>query len=352
MIEEEKPVVCVTGATGFIAGHIIELLLKEGYPVRGTVRSLKNQDRLKFLTDLDPHHNRLQLFEADLMTKHSFDEALRGCELVMHCASPYTLNVSDPYKDLVEPAVEGTKSVLESCVASGTVKRVVVTSSFAAVTDSPENNYVYTEFDWNNQSSLTRNPYYFSKTQAEKAAWQFVQSLPTENKFSLVTVNPFIVIGPEHNPTTVNSSNSIFKDLLSGKYPALMKLAWGMVDVRDVAKAHLLVMENKGAEGRFLVCNKTMWMKDVVKLLKNKYKDYPMPSKNLSCLVGNAIVKTASYFEDAGTGQYLRTNLDRFAQYDTQKIQQLGLQYTDIETTLFDTIDDLIAKGHLTPPKK
>jgi len=345
-----KPPVCVTGATGFIATHIIQQLLDKGYNVRGTVRSVANKGKLKYLTDLDPTGTHLQLVEADLLQNGSFDEAVKGCELVLHTASPYVLNVKDPYKDLVQPAVEGTRSVLESCAKAGTVKRVVVTSSMAAVTDSPENDYVYTEFDWNKESSLTRNPYYYSKVLAEKEAWKFVEEMPANKRFALVTINPFVVLGPEHNAQAVNSSNSIIKDMLSGKYPGIMDLAWGMVDVRDVAAAHILVMENRDAIGRFLVCNKTLTMKEIIEVLKPQFDaTYHLPKVNLSCTVGSLLVKTASYFEDKGTGQYLRTNLGKFCKYDTSKIQKLGLQYTPIEKTLIDTSNDLIAKGHVGP---
>jgi len=222
--------VCVTGATGFVASHIIKQLLQKGYNVRGTVRSLKQKDKNQFLLDMEPK-GLLELVEANLLEAHSFDNAVDGCEFVIHTASPYALDVKDPQKELVDPAVKGTLNVLESCQRSSTVKKVVLTSSVAAITDEPMKGHVYTEADWNRTSSLTRNPYYYSKVLAEEAAWNFVKQSGV--RFKLVVINPFVVLGPELNSFSVNASNAIIQSLLSGKYPGIMKLCWGFVDVRD-----------------------------------------------------------------------------------------------------------------------
>jgi len=280
----------------------------------------------------------------------SFDEVVKGCECVMHTASPFVLTVSDPQKDLVDPAVLGTRTVLTSCANSGTVKRVVLTSSMAAITDSPEPNHVYSEFDWNKTSSLNRNPYYFSKTLAEKEAWIFTQALPIEKKFSLVVINPVVVIGPEHNPASINPSNEIFQKLLTGGFPGILSLCWPLVDVRDVAKAHIVVMENRSAEGRFIVCNESIWMKDVVAMIKDQYSKYALPKIDLSCSVGNLLVNFGSFFQESGMGQYLRTNIGRSIAFDTAKIRGLGMEFIPLQKSIFNTCDSLIVHGHV--PKR
>jgi dihydroflavonol-4-reductase len=190
--------VTVTGAAGFIAAHVVRELLERGYRVRGTVRRLKQPAELAHLTGLPGAAERLTLVEADLMTPGAFDAAVQGATYVLHTASPYTLDVKDPARDLVDPARRGTENVLEAAARAGGVRRVVVTSSMAAITDEPGGDHVLTEADWNVKSSLTRNPYYHSKTVAERAAWTFMDE--RKPAFDLVVVNPFVVIGPSLSP--------------------------------------------------------------------------------------------------------------------------------------------------------
>jgi len=325
--------------------------LRLGYRVRGTVRSVKNESKIRFLRDLDPSGDHLELVEADLNDPHSFDPHIRDCEFVLHTASPYTLDAQDPQRELVDPAVQGTRGVLQACVTNGNVlRRVVVTSSMAAITDSPEDNKIYNEQDWNTASTLKRNPYYFSKVLAERAAWEFMDQ--QKPQFDLVVINPFLVIGPALNNTDINTSNQVFKDILDGKFPGIMKIGWGFVDVRDVAAAHVLVIQKKEAAGRYVCANRTMWMKEVCELLRNRYPNYPIPKFDLACSFGNVAVLLGSYFEKGGTGSYIRTNLGKFPQFDHSKIMNLGLEFRDLNQTIFDTCDDLIGKGHIQKPKK
>jgi len=342
--------ICVTGATGFIASHIIAQLLNEGYKIHATVRSLKESSKFKYLQDLDKD-SKMILFEANLNQDGSFDDAITGCDYILHTASPYALNVKDPQKDLVDPAVQGTINVLNSCLKNHDIKKVVITSSMAAVTDSPVNDYVYTEDDWNIDSSLTRNPYYYSKVLAEKAAWKWM----TENtpKFELVVINPSVVMGPEMNPTALNTSNGMIVDFMTGKYPGIFQLGWGIVDVRDVAKAHLLAIKNPKSRGRYITCNKTILMQELIVMLRKHYPNYKYPSADLACDIGSSLLKLGSYFQPAGTGSYLRTNLGKIPQFDSSKVRQnLGIEFMDMETTITDTAKDLIGKGHLPDLKQ
>jgi len=151
----------VTGATGFIASHVVELLLRKGYRVHGTVRS-KDPAKIKHLLAIQEQTGGdLQLFEADLLKELSFSEAFKDCDYVIHTVSPFVVTVKDPQRDLVDPAVNGTLAVLRACAFYPSIKRVVLTSSMASVTDSPDKEL--TEAMWNVKSSLKRNPYYFSK---------------------------------------------------------------------------------------------------------------------------------------------------------------------------------------------
>ncbi len=337
--------VCVTGATGYVASQIVAQLLQEGYRVRGTVRSTKNTEKLSPLTRLDGAAERLELVEADLGDPASFDAAVAGCEVVMHTASPYVLDVKDPQRDLVDPAVEGTRGVLSACKRAGTVKRVVLTSSMAAITDEPDGR-VLTEADWNEKSSLERNPYYYSKTLAEKAAWRFVEE--EKPGFDLVVLNPFAVIGPSLVPP-LNQSNAIFVELLTGKVPAIIELAFGFVDVRDVAAAHVAAMETPGASGRYVCAAETRSLADLVQILRDAgYGDYRLPKRRLGGGFGNWVVKVSSYLRPKGEGTFLRTHIGRVPRFDNGKIQrELGITFRPVEESVRDTVEDLFRWGHV-----
>jgi dihydroflavonol-4-reductase len=339
--------VCVTGASGFIASHLVQLLLAAGYRVRGTVRDASQRDRYPYLTGA-PGAERLELAGADLLAPESFRDAVAGCEQVVHMASPYVLDVKDPQTDLVAPAVQGTRAVLEACTAAGTVKRVVLTSSMAAITDEPEDR-VLTEADWNEKSSLTRNPYYYSKTLAEREAWRFMEA--QRPGFDLVVINPFLVIGPSLVPS-INTSNQLFVDLLTGKYPGIMNVAWGFVDVRDVALAHQRAIEQPAAHGRYICAADTMTMRQVVELLRDAgHGEYRLPRIGLDCEVGDFMVRLSSYFYPRGTGSYLRTHVGRTPRFDNGKIQrELGLHFRPLEATIRDTVADLVRWQHVSPP--
>src|SRR5687767_556970 len=156
--------ILVTGATGFIASHVVAQLLAKDHRVRATVRSKKKAKEMALLEALPGARERLEIVEADLVAEGSFDAACVGVHAVIHTASPYVLDAEDPQRDLVDPAVKGTLNVLRAAKKTASVKRVVVTSSMAAITDEPESDHVLTEADWNEKSSLDRNPYYYSKT--------------------------------------------------------------------------------------------------------------------------------------------------------------------------------------------
>jgi len=336
--------VCVTGASGFIASHAISQLLEKGYTVRGTVRG--DTSSYSYLSSLPGAKERLELIQADLLTEGAFDSAVAGCEYVLHTASPYFVNVKDPQQELVDPAVKGTTNVLNSCKKAGSVKRVVLTSSMAAITDEPNSDKVFTENDWNTLSSLKRNPYYYSKVEAEKSAWDFVKS--NETGFDLVAINPFMVIGPSLSPG-LNESNKIFKDILSGAYPTIMSVNWGIVDVRDVASAHILAMETESANGRYLVSNEIMKMSEVIDFLKaSGYKQYKLPKVNLANKTGDRIMKLLSYTQPKGSGTYMRTHIGREMKYDNSKVKQdLGINFVSAKESIVDAIGDLIRWNHL-----
>jgi dihydroflavonol-4-reductase len=341
--------VLVTGATGFIAAHAIERLLAKGYEVVGSVRNPNDTAKLAFLHAFPGASDRLKLVAADLTAADPFS-AHMNVDAVFHMASPYVINVKDPQRDLVDPAVMGTLSVLKAAANNARVKRVVLTSSMAAITDEPDGR-VLTEADWNTQSSLNRNPYYFSKTMAERAAWDFMEK--EKPSFDLVVINPFLVIGPAHT-NAINTSNQTFVDMVNGKYPAVMSLNWGFVDVRDVADAHIAALETPKASGRYICAAGNMDMAETVALMRRSgYANTKLPKMSLTGSFGTVMMKLMSYTQPAGVGSYLRTHLGRIPRFDNSKISKdLGINFKQPAESITETMADLSRWGHIPKPVK
>ncbi len=334
----------VTGITGFIAGHAAAELLARGYRVRGTTRSSAKVEAVR-LSELPGAADRLSIVEADLLSDGAFDAAFAGAEFVLHMASPYSLEAKDPQRELVDPAVKGTLNVLAACARNPSVRRVVLTSSMAAVTDEPDGR-VLTEADWNTKSSLVRNPYYFAKAEGERAAWDFMER--EKPGFDLIVINPYLVIGPSLTPG-LNTSNQIIVEALTGVFPAIMELTWGVVDVRDVALAHVLAAENPHASGRYLCAAQSVSMRRLIEMLQPLAQPgEKLPTRGIDFPIASYFAKFFAFTQPKGAASYMRTHLGRSARFDTSKIQQeLGLRYRDVGASVADTVADLRRWGHL-----
>jgi dihydroflavonol-4-reductase len=343
--------VLISGASGFIASHTIAQLLADDFAVIGTVRNPDDTESTAHLWALPGAAERLSLVGADLNSAGAFDDYVDDVDYVLHMASPFQMTVSDPARDLVEPAVEGTRAMLNACARSSRIKRVVLTSSMAAITDEPDENHVLTEGDWNDKSSLKRNPYYYSKTCAERTAWDFQSQ--HQPAWDLVAINPFIVIGPSMN-AKVSESNKLLLDLMSGTYPAYMALTWGFVDVRDVALAHSRALTREHASGRYICAGETRTMREVVARLRGGgFAHTKLPSIGLDTNFGTSLMRLAAVTQPKGVASYLRTHLGRVPRYDTRKIQaDLDIHFRNIDESLLETCADLVHWGHLAGPER
>jgi dihydroflavonol-4-reductase len=167
-----------------------------------------------------------------------------------------------------------------------------------------------------------------------------------------VVLNPFAVVGPSLTPG-LNTSNRIFVELLNGAYPAIIRMTWGLVDVRDVADAHVRAMDAPNATGRYICAAGTLSMREIAAVLRSGgYGTYPLPTLGLDNPVGDYVARLAAYFQPRGVGQYLRTHIGRVPRFDNSKIQRdLGIRFRPIEDTILDTAADLIRWGHVRPPK-
>jgi nucleoside-diphosphate-sugar epimerase len=246
--------VLVTGGTGFVGAHCLVQLLAAGHETRATIRDLKREGDVRAMLrqgGAGEAGERLKLFRADLNADLGWAEAAAGCDYVLHVASPFPSTVPKDENDLIAPARDGALRVLKSARDAG-VKRVVLTSSFAAIGyGAPKDRTAaFTEQDWTNLKDPTVQPYPKSKTIAERAAWDFIAR--EGGKLELAVVNPVLVLGPVLGPDTSPSILFISR-LLDGSLPGCPDLSFGVVDVRDVADLHLRAMTAPAAPGeRFL----------------------------------------------------------------------------------------------------
>ena len=274
--------ILVTGATGFIASHLILQLLDRGYEVRGTARSTEKAGRLnEILSDSAGRKVEIEIVAADLGSDEGWGEAVKGVSYVHHVASPFPAETPKSADELIVPARDGALRVLKAAKAEG-VKRVVLTSSFAAISygwgdQRPD---VLTEVHWSKSNRLDDNTAYTrSKTIAEKAAWDYVTGEGAGLELSVI--NPVAVLGPVMSED-VSSSLQLISQPLQGKLPAFPKLNFGVVDVRDVARAHIEAMVRPEANGERFICGgDLLWMEEVGDILREAFPDRKIPKGTL-----------------------------------------------------------------------
>ncbi|KAK9022944.1 hypothetical protein V6N11_003180 [Hibiscus sabdariffa] len=254
---------CVVGGTGFVASLLIKLLLEKGYAVNTTVRDRDNQKKISHLVTLQKLGD-LKIFQADLTDEGSFDTPVAGCDLVFHVATPVNFASQDPENDMIKPAIQGVLNVLKASAKTKTVKRVVMTSSAAAVSINAVNGteLIMTEKDWTDTDFLSsaKPPtwgYPVSKTLAEKAAWKFAE----ENNIDLITVIPSLMTG---NDFLINALKGM--QMLSGSI--------SITHVEDVCRAHVFLAEKESASGRYICCAVNSSVPELAKFLNKRYPEF------------------------------------------------------------------------------
>ena len=331
--------VLVTGGTGFIGLHCLQQLLDKGYKVRTTIRSeSRKQEVMDAMKKHSSNCENLEFFIADLLNDDGWKEAVEGSKYVLHVASPFFLGEPENEDVFIKPAVEGTLRVLKAC-ADADVQKVVLTSSFAAVGyGHSREKEVYTEEDWSRVDGEI-SPYAKSKTLAEKAAWEFVESLEESKKFELTVINPVAVTGPMLT-NDIGSSNDFLLKLISGSMPACPKIHMGYIDVRDVAKAHIFSMTEEKTNGeRIIVSENEMFFAEVGKTL-NEAGFKKSPTKEMP----NFLVKIMSLF--VGELKTLLSALNRKGDIDKTKAKSFfNWDYISTEQSVTETARQLQDMG-------
>lgn len=343
---DKSKTVLVTGATGYVASWLVKQLLEDGITVHAAVRNPDSKNKVAHLDEIAAKTNgTIKYFKSDLLQPGSYAEAMKGCELVYHTASPFTMDIKDPQKDLIDPAAKGTQNVLETANATASVKRVVVTSSCAAIyTDAIDSKSapggVLTEEQWNTTASLDYQPYSYSKTLAEQKAWEINKG---QSQWDLVTINPSFVMGPMLNAGgTTSESFNILKQIGDGTMKAgVPKMGIGLVDVRDVSDAHYKAGFVSSAKGRYITSGHNTNFLEIAENLLPKYGDkFPIPSKALPkwllVLVGPLVDKRFSR-------KYIRNNANIEWKADNSKIKnELGVTFRPMKNTMEDAFQVLV----------
>ena len=337
--------VLITGGTGYIGSWIVKGLLESGYTVRMTVRNKANSEKYEHLKKLaEASTGNLEVYEADLLKDGAFDDPAQGAEAILHVASPFMIRVKDPEKELVNPALQGTVNVLQAANKSSTVKKVVLTSSVAAICGDNidmmnQGLERLTEEHHNTSSSLHHQPYPYSKTVAEKAAWDVANA---QDRWQLVTINPGFVLGPTLTAHSGSESLKMVRDMMAGTFKmGVPNLEFAMVDVRDVADAHIKALENDDAEGRHIVADKSASMLDMANLVeKTSPGKYKLPKKEnpkwFMMMIGWMFgVKR----------RWIKLNVGYPIRFDnTKSREQLGVTYRPFSETMHDMVKSLEAK--------
>lgn len=322
--------VLLTGISGYIAMHCAKELLKRDYHINATVRNLdKVEDIKNALSALSLDVNKIQFFQADLLSDDNWEDAMADCEYVMHVASPYPLNQPKDESVLIKPAVEGTERVVSLAIKNN-VKKIVLTSSVVAVSVG-HTKKEYSEEDW----SFADKPiaaYAKSKTLAEKKAWELIKKADTDTK--LTVINPSGVIGPSLT-SEISSTQLIIAGLMNGKIPVNLPIHIGYVDVRDVASAHIKALENPNSDGeRIILSNTELWHKDVSKILKEG--GYKAPWLTVSVPVAKFLANVVPALK--GAKRFLGKDM---VKNSTKAEDILGISYIDIKKSILDDAKSL-----------
>ncbi|KAI4332122.1 hypothetical protein L6164_017057 [Bauhinia variegata] len=370
--------VCLTGASGYIASWLVKLLLHCGYTVKASVRDPNDPMKADHLLKFEGAKDRSHLFKANLLEEGSFDSLVEGCEGVFQTASPCYFDAKDPQVELIYPAVKGTLNVLKSCAKSPSVKRVVLTSSISAVAfnGKPRTPEVVIDETWFSYPDFCRESkfvtfvpicanimiavyiifqcsstlflfpilcfqmwYTLSKTLAEEAAWEFIK----QNNIDMVAVKPAMVIGRPLLQPTLNTTAGLVLNLIDAAQ-TFPNSTFGWVNVKDVANAHILAFEIPSASGRYLLVERVAHSSEIVRILYELYPTLQLPDNFIifQCKYPVVLVDFAYFIMDF-VNNFVRCANDKpyvpTFQVSKEKVKSLGIEFIPLEVSLKETME-------------
>ena len=338
--------ICVTGGSGFLASWVVKMLLEKGYVVHATTR---RAEKAAFLKDMSGAENNLRIFAGcDFSVENSFDEAIDGCRAVIHCASPF-FNAGGTRENLVEPAVAGTEMVLNAC-RKFSVEQVTLTSSSASVIvdygskadASASGNYVYTEADFSPEDVLEAksNWYCLSKLMAEKRAWEL--SKEPGCPYKLCVLNPSLIWGPmTPGQTHLNTSSAAITQYMDGTHKKIQNGVRCVVDVRDVAEAHITPIEkNVGWGKRFLLFADAPHFKETAGHVRDALLSSPHERG------AELAAKVPTEVNEQLEATVMGPSADKPLLFDTTQAQEvLGIKFRSTEEMVRTSVHELLSNG-------
>ena len=346
-INKNEPVM-VTGATGFVASWLVKKLMDNGITVHAAIRNPDDTIKLAHLKNLENSSSgKIIFFKSDLLEDGSYLKAMEGCAIVFHTASPFNFKVTDNQRGFVDPALKGTRNVLDSVNKTESVKRVVLTSSCVAIIGDTIEMAAYpkkmiSEDMWNTTSTVNHNPYNYSKTVAEKLAWEMSEK---QERWKLVVINPSFVMGPTLSKTSTSGTHGMIGQMADGTMKSgAAPFEIGMVDIKDVTEAHFNAAYLEDASGRYILSNKTLSMVDVANIIRNKFGDkWLLPKKAapkwLIWLIGPIIDKSISR-------KMISNNMGHsWLANNSKSINKLGIKYTALENCIENMFQQMIDNG-------
>ncbi len=331
--------VLVTGAAGFIGSHVVRELLVEGHAVRATVRNPVNAEFLKGL----PGAERLEIVAMDLLDVTQVRAAVRGCPDVIHCAAALYVGAVDAQKDVVDPSVQGTQNLLDAIDEQGGVNRFIHTSSVAAVRRTNyRNGQVFSNTDWCDDATLKSNAYGLAKAGAERLARDWVAAKPEDSRPRYVSINPSIVFGPMLSERHLAGSMAVVDHLLKRKPPVLLKMRVNIVDVRDVATAHVRALTQGEDGGRYIVFHGSMWMKEMSRVMRKEMPERKWP--------GLVLPKSLTYilaaFHPQISAGWVKKSIGTSCEYDSSPASNdLGIEWIPVQDSMLDGARSAIEAG-------
>jgi dihydroflavonol-4-reductase len=331
--------VLVTGASGYIGSHIVANLLSKGKTVRATVRDSSDPERVDHLRAMEIENGgSLEIVQMDLLDSVSVKKAVSGCIEVIHTAAVVVLNSNRAKEKIVDPSVVGTKNVLDAIDATGSVNCLIHTSSTAAIRPQKyADGQVLTTDTWAKDANIEENPYGYAKYSAEMLVRDWHKT--KDESFRMVTINPCVVLGPPLSKRHLRGSPSFVMMLLNREIPFVIPMHMSIVDVRDVAEAHVRAMTKGEQAGRYLVVSGQMWWREVASTIKAAHPDLRVPMRQIPYLLSLVV----SIFHPKVSLSWALTHLGKRLFWDaTPAEKDLDMEWLSPEQSLLDTIPTIL----------